>query len=330
MFNIKSASPMWVHLFIAVFGVLVLGQWGHCDSGASFVVVPAVTSPTNDAKENGGEKTKCDRELDILKQFSSRLGDMEVPANQELLCQALETHYKIMLARKRQEVNEQGVIDLTSLRNQAVEFYKAGVVPKTDVLAAEVQLAVARGKVEQFGAEIDRLTTQLNFILKYPLNREWKTKVRSELPMVPFSYPESEICRVAVEHRPDLLQKGISFDQATRALFEDGPNSERTALVREIMVRASVEYQEMKRLWNVVPVRRTAVEYAAEAFRINQNKYKDQVATYTEVLDSQRACAQTQEDYYIDLINYKVKRASLERQLGILHLFELSTNRNGQ
>jgi outer membrane protein TolC len=102
---------------------------------------------------------------------------MEVPANQDLLSQALETYYKMMLARKRQEVNEQGGIDLTSLRNQAVEFYKAGIVPKTDVLAAEVQLAVARGKVEQFGSDIDRLTTQLNLILKYPLNKVWKTKV---------------------------------------------------------------------------------------------------------------------------------------------------------
>ncbi|MEW6110966.1 MAG: TolC family protein [Thermodesulfobacteriota bacterium] len=330
MFNIKSASPMWIHFFIAVFGVLVLSQWGHCDSGASFMVVTAVASPTNDAKKSEEEETKRDREQDILRQFSSRLGDMEVSANQDLLSQALETYYKMILARKRQEVNEQGVMDLTSLRNQAVEFYKAGVVPKTDVLAAEVQLAVARGKVEQFGAEIDRVTTQLNFILKYPLNREWKTKVLSELPIAPFSYPESEICRVAVEHRPDLLQKRISFDEATNALFGDGPNSETTALVREILARASVEYQEMKRLWNVVPVRRAGVEFAAEAFRINRERYKEQVATFTEVLESQRAFAQAQEDYCIDIINYKIKRASLERQLGILHLFELSTNRNGQ
>jgi outer membrane protein TolC len=330
MFNVRSASLMCIHFLIAVFGVLVLSQWGHCDSGASFMVVTAVTSPTNDAKDREDEKTKRDRELDILRQFSSRLGNMEVPANQDLLSQTLETYYKMMLARKRQEVNEQGVTHLTSLRNQAVEFYKAGVVPKTDVLAAEVQLAVARGKVEKFGAEIDRLTTQLNFILKYPLDKEWKTKVCSELPTVPFSYPESEICRVAVEHRQDLLQKGISFDEAAKALSGDGANAETTALVREIMVRLSVEYQEMKRLWNVVPVRRAGVEFAAEGFRILQNRYREQVATYIEVIESQKDFAQAQEGYYIDLTNYKIKRASLERQLGILHLFELGANGKGQ
>jgi hypothetical protein len=149
-----------------------------------------------------------------------------------------------------------------------------------------------------------------------------------ELPTVPFLYPESEICRVAVEHRPDLLQKGISSDEAAKALLEDGPNSETAAFVREIMVRVRVEQQEMKHLWNVVPVRRTAVESAAENFRINRERYKEQVATYIELLESQSAIAQAQEDYYIDLINYKIKRASLERQLGILHLF--STNRRGQ
>ncbi len=330
MFNIKSASKMCIHFIIAVFGVLVLSQWGHCDSGASFMVAPAVTSPTNDAKESEDEETKPDREQDILKQFSSRLGDMKVSANQDLLFQALETYYKITLAGKCQQVNEEGVLALTSFRDQAVEFYKAGVVPKTDILSAECKLAAAQIKVEQFGAEIDRLTTQLNFFLKYPLNREWKTKISLELPSVPFSCSENEICRVAVEHRPDLLQRRISLDEAVRALSGDGPNSETTALVRKIMVRVSVEYQEMKRLWNVVPVRRAAVEFAAELFRINQERYKEQFSTYLEVLDSQRATVQAQEDYYIDLINYKIKRASLERQLGILHLFELSAKPNGQ
>jgi hypothetical protein len=66
MFNIKSASPMCIHFFIAVFWVLVLSQWGHCESGASFMVVTAVTSPTNDAKESEDKETKRDREQDIL------------------------------------------------------------------------------------------------------------------------------------------------------------------------------------------------------------------------------------------------------------------------
>lgn len=330
MFNIKIASSMYIHFSIAVFGVLVLSLWGYCDSGASFVAVRAVASPANEVKESGDKETKRDTEADILRQFSSRLGNMEVPANQDLLFQALETYYKMMLARKRQEVYKQGVRDLTSLRNKAEDFYRAGIVPKTDMLAAEVQLAVARGKLQQFGAESDRLTTRLNFILKYPLNREWKPNVSSELPMPPFSYSESDICRLAVEHRPDFLQKGISFDVATRALFMDGPDSETTAFVRMSMVSVLVEYQELKRLWNVVPVRRAGVEFAAGGFRILQERYKEQVSTYIEVIEGQRAFAQAQEDYFIDFINYRIKRASLERQLGILHLFGLGTNRNGQ
>lgn len=330
MFNTKSASLMCIHFFIAVFGVLVLSQWGHCDSDPSFMVVTAVTSKAKDAKKSEDAETQCDKEQDILRRLSSRLGEMEVPANQDLLLPALETYYTMILAKKRQEVNEQAVTDLTSFRNQAVEFYKAGVVPKTDVLAAEGRLAVARGKTERFGAEIDRLTTQLNFMLKYPLNREWKTEGCLELPKVPFSCPGSEIYRVAMEHRPDLLQEGISSDEAARAVFGDGLNSKTIALVREVVVRARVEHQEMKHLWNVIPVRRAAVEYAAENFRINRERYKEQVATYIEFLESQRDLAQAQEDYYIDLINYKIKRASLGRQLGILHPFELGTNRKGR
>jgi outer membrane protein TolC len=330
MFNIKSASLMCIHFFIAVFGVHGLSLWGHCDSGAPFMVVPAVTSPTNDAKESEDEETKCDREQDLLRQFSSRLGDMEVPANQDRLSQALETYYKMILAGKRREVNEQGVTDLTAYRDKTVEFYKRGIVPKVDVLSAEGRLAVARVKVEQFRTEIDSLAAQLNAIFKYPLNREWKTDVCLALPKVPFPYSESEIFSETVENWPDLLKKGISSDEAARALTGNGPNSETPALVRLILATVRGDYQETKRLWNAVPVRRKAVAFATELFRINRERYKEQVATYIEFLDSQRAIAQAQEDYYIALINYKIKRASLQRQLGILHLSKLRTNRNGK
>ena len=55
-----------------------------------------------------------------------------------------------------------------------------------------------------------------------------------------------------------------------------------------------------------------------ENFRINQERYKEQVATYIEVLDAQRQLAQAQGDYYVSLIGYKIGRAYLERRMGIL------------
>ncbi|HTY25697.1 MAG TPA: TolC family protein, partial [Desulfomonilaceae bacterium] len=63
---------------------------------------------------------------------------------------------------------------------------------------------------------------------------------------------------------------------------------------------------------------RAAVEFREENFRINQERYKEQVATYTEVLDAQRLLAQAQGDYYTALIGYKINRAVLERRMGIL------------
>ncbi len=47
-------------------------------------------------------------------------------------------------------------------------------------------------------------------------------------------------------------------------------------------------------------------------------RYKEQVATYTEVLDAERQLALSLGDYYISLIQYRIARAVLERQMGII------------
>jgi outer membrane protein TolC len=88
--------------------------------------------------------------------------------------------------------------------------------------------------------------------------------------------------------------------------------------VEEIMNQVKEAFVSMKRAEQDIFNNRKAVEFRRENFRINQERYKEQVATYVEVLDAQRELAQSEGDYYTSLIEYRINRAVLERQMGIL------------
>lgn len=59
-----------------------------------------------------------------------------------------------------------------------------------------------------------------------------------------------------------------------------------------------------------------AVEQARENFRINEERYKEQVATSTDVLDAQTLLSKTITNYYNSLYAYKMSKAALYRAMG--------------
>lgn len=59
-----------------------------------------------------------------------------------------------------------------------------------------------------------------------------------------------------------------------------------------------------------------AIEQAKENFRINQERYKEQVATSTDVLDAQTLLSRTMTNYYNALYAFKLSKASLYRAIG--------------
>jgi outer membrane protein len=59
-----------------------------------------------------------------------------------------------------------------------------------------------------------------------------------------------------------------------------------------------------------------AIEQAKENFRINQERYKQQVATSTDVLDAQTLLSRTMTNYYNALYEFKLAKATLYRAMG--------------
>jgi outer membrane protein TolC len=92
----------------------------------------------------------------------------------------------------------------------------------------------------------------------------------------------------------------------------------REQLVEQIMQEVKTSYLDMKRSESDIENNRKAVEFRRENFRINQERYKEQVATYIEVLDAQRQLSLAEGDLIISLIGYRINQANLERRLGTI------------
>ena len=294
---------------------------------------------------------------------------------QDLILEVNEAYYSLIQSQKLLEVANQSILSLEALRNQTMEFYKAGVVPKVDVLATEGQLATARIQKTQAETDIERYRANLNFLLRYP--QETPTEVVHDYAYRPSGYRVPEIYAVAAANRLEIRQASISVEQALAlvraaqadlipniALQIQGSRTNddwntfdresindwqitgvftwafdmfrsretvkekrvgqarafvnRELLVEQIMQDVKLAYEDMKRSESNIFDNQRAVEYRKENFRINRERYKEQVTTYTEVLDAQRQLSQAEGDYYISLCQYRINRAVLERRMGTL------------
>ena len=66
---------------------------------------------------------------------------------------------------------------------------------------------------------------------------------------------------------------------------------------------------------NIVTIQK-AIEQAKENYRINQEQFKEQVATSTDVLIAQTLLTSTMTNYYNALYDFKISKAALYRAMG--------------
>ena len=270
---------------------------------------------------------------------------------------------------------ESAIRALEALRNQTVDFFKAGTVAKVDVLSTEGQLAQARIQRTQALANIEQSKATLGFLLRYP--QETAIRIVQDFDYRPNPYHIPEIYATAAANRLEIRQANISVDQAlalmksakadllpqvsiqaqgtrvnddwnpfdaegvndwqlhvtltwafdmfrTRETVKERRASEarafvaREQLVEQVMEEVKLAYVDMKHSESDIANNRAAVAFRRENFRINQERYERQLATYIEVLDAQRQLSLAEEDYYISLIGYRINKAILERRMGIL------------
>ena len=90
----------------------------------------------------------------------------------------------------------------------------------------------------------------------------------------------------------------------------------KTELLDQIRLEVKRAYlKNLETEINIITVQ-NAIEQAEENLRINQERFKEQVATTTDVLIAQTLLAQTMTRYYTALYDFKISKAALYRAMG--------------
>ena len=84
----------------------------------------------------------------------------------------------------------------------------------------------------------------------------------------------------------------------------------------EIHFKVKQAFLDMKAAEKNIKTVETAIEQAKENYRINEERYQQQVATSTDVLTAQILLTTTMTNYYTALYDFKIAKASLFREMG--------------
>jgi outer membrane protein len=128
-----------------------------------------------------------------------------------------EAYYNLLKTRKFEEVALQALEERKAHLKDAKAFYKAGLIPKNDMLQSEVQLA---------GAEIELIrATNLSTMALARLNTLLRRPVETKIELVDvLKYEPSEISweqtvQQAKTYRPELRQSEIAIEQADKNII---------------------------------------------------------------------------------------------------------------
>jgi outer membrane protein TolC len=92
---------------------------------------------------------------------------------------------------------------------------------------------------------------------------------------------------------------------------------QKTQLQDQITFEVKQAYLKSKEAEKNIATVEKAVEQAKESYRISEERYKEQMATSTDVLDAQTLLNRTHTNYYNALYDFEISKASLERAMGL-------------
>jgi len=87
-------------------------------------------------------------------------------------------------------------------------------------------------------------------------------------------------------------------------------------LIDDIVLQVKQAYLKVRETEKNIKTIEQAIGQARENFRINQERYRNQVATSTDVLDAQTLLAKTMTNYFTALYDFKIAKASLLWAIG--------------
>jgi outer membrane protein TolC len=302
----------------------------------------------------------------------------ETARYQDIVQDVKVAYYNILRAKKIVNAAMQSVEMLTAHRNVAEDYFKVGMIPKNDLLHAEVELANGKQALVKAQNAVELAYVRFNTVLKRKIFAP--VEIADSLGYQPFDQPLEECLAVAVKNRPELKIYRLKAEQAGKMVrlaqseyfptlnlvgnytrfgdnpslsgsdFKDAENwylmgvaswnfwewgktkfrvdagraREIQALdaVKELNDQMALEiknaYLNLQEAEKQIAVSQKVIEQAEENFRIAEERFKERVATSTEVLDALTLLTRAKSEYVTSLGDFNISYAKLQRAMGTI------------
>ncbi len=298
-------------------------------------------------------------------------------AKRDLVLQVRVGYFIILRAEKFLAVAQQQVKQFEAQLEVTKAFFEVGIVPKNDVLLAEVNLANARQSLIKAENDVATAKASFNILLRREIHTPLKVVDILAHKAFPLTYQQS--LEEALRQRPELKTSQLNIDQAKENVkiarsgffptislagaysrssdwwttensiesdrwtlqalatftlwnwgntaFKVGENKvkvtqaedSKTQLIDSITLEVKDDYLNMQVAEKNVGVAEVAIAQAEENLRMNEERYKYQVATQTDVVNAVTLLAQARVNYYGALSDFNVAKAQLERAMGRMY-----------
>ena len=133
-------------------------------------------------------------------------------AKRDLVLQVRVGYFNILRAEKFLVVAQQQVKQFEAQLEVTKAFFEVGIVPKNDVLQAEVQLANARQALVKAENDLAMAKASFNILLRREINTPLEVVDILEYKAFPLRFEES--LEEALRQRPEIKTAQLNIDQA--------------------------------------------------------------------------------------------------------------------
>ena len=302
----------------------------------------------------------------------------ETAKYQDVVQEVKIAYFNILRAQRIQDAARQSVEMLNAHRDVAENYFNVGMIPKNDLLHAEVELANGKQTLVRAKNAMELAKSSFNTVLKRKIFAP--VEVVDILSYHPLKQSFEECLNIAQQARPELKISSLRAAQAGKLVrvaqsdyfptvslvgnytrFGDNPsvsgsdyqNAESWYLMavaswnfwewgktkfrvdaskakenqaleasKELNDQITLEiknaYLILEETGSQIIVWQKVIEQAEENFRISEERYKERVATSTEVLDAQTLLTKAKSEYANALGDYNVNYAKLQRAMGTI------------
>jgi outer membrane protein TolC len=138
----------------------------------------------------------------------------ETTVVQDMVQEVRVAYFNVLKAERGLDVARQSVEQLESHRSMAQDFFDVGVIPKNDLLRAEVELANGRQNLVRAENAVETAKAKFNTVLRREIDTP--TEVEDILTLRPYTKTFDECQKLAMENRPEVKSYTRKVEQSQK------------------------------------------------------------------------------------------------------------------